>query len=335
MIKDNQWYDQTWNPITGVFVGNIPIVNYDKMCQRFTGDIRLNMSSNLCKYVYNDNAIKLEEPFPSTKEGHFLLTPFGKFPTYHKYRLNAITDKYITSRILLVCPMSDIFDFLMPDEWTNRVLQLCSENPQHIYVFNTRYLGTALIKAKEYDFPANWWFRNVFPTDVSEYKEYRVSHNSLQGLQGYISGYGYNPEEILKNVNLICHFNEITSDNINLLKSKTFDFGYGYKFATVSETPATQSMMQLFTDSLKDLNIDYYFFEDREEGKIHPFFNAEKSMTAKQKKLYYDRCVICYKEERKNKMHTIYHTVKRTDGYKKLGYVCEDCFDEFIKLFSK
>lgn len=330
MISDDKWYDQMWNPITGVPSGNIPITTLDSFCRNSSGDVRFNMSSPLCKIT--EEGVVLEEPFESKRKGHYLLSPCGSNLTFHKYRLKTMDEKYKVSHIILVCPMSDIFDYQVSSEWLKTVLDICYDNPRHIYIFTTRYLGPALIKAKEYNFPKNWWFRNVFPDDESDYKEYRVSHNSLQGLQSYIIANNCNPKEILDNVNLICHFNRITNDNVELLKSKFYDFNYGYKFATVSRIPNDEKK-KYFLKVLKNMNILFYFFEDKKEGVI-PKFEKPVTLSKKQSKKLIGKCAMCHTEKRKGDMYTIFYRRRRGESTKRMGYICEDCFNEFTKQFT-
>lgn len=132
------WYDEMWNPITGT-----PIISSDKIksrikshCCRFSGDVRYNLSHEDKYKLFSEGYYELDEPFKSySTDKNFIMAPFGTNPTLHKYRFKTPSERYLTGRILFVNPFADTF--LMPHEWLKQVFTICSENPNHTFVFTT------------------------------------------------------------------------------------------------------------------------------------------------------------------------------------------------------
>ena len=126
------WYDEMWNPMTGADRSEIrsEIRNH---CNRFSGDVRLNLSFADSYKEEEPGYYVLKSPVQSpNSDKHFLIAPFGVAPTFHEYRLETPKSKYITGRTLYVNPYAETFD--MPVSWIDRVMQVIYTQRQHNYV---------------------------------------------------------------------------------------------------------------------------------------------------------------------------------------------------------
>jgi len=126
------------------------------MTVRFSGDIRMNLSSN--KYKKEGDLFVLEEKFVA-QTGGVLPYPFGFAPTFHKYRLNTLENKKNGFNIF-VGAMADIFGDWVPDEWINEVFKVCEKYEQHNYLFLTKYPDRyiKLEEQKKLPWRDNFWF---------------------------------------------------------------------------------------------------------------------------------------------------------------------------------
>ena len=160
------WCDYTFNPITGCKHG-CEYCYAAKMVKRFSGDVRLNLADPRCIKA-GDGIYELDEKFDS------LVYPFGFAPTLHVYRLKEESGKLGKLKEpanIFVGAMADIFGQWVPDEWIQRVFDVCKEHPQHRYLFLTknpqRYIDLQskdLLPENE-----NFWYGTTVTTNDSLY----------------------------------------------------------------------------------------------------------------------------------------------------------------------
>lgn len=101
-----------------------------------SGDIRRTLAM---KNAYREinGCYDLEGPVRD-ENGRIIEYPFGFAPTLHRYR----RDDYRPvkeSRRVIVNATSEGFAPYIPDEWINFVFEICMEQPQHYYMFLTRF----------------------------------------------------------------------------------------------------------------------------------------------------------------------------------------------------
>ncbi len=153
------WCDFSWNPVTGCY-HTCEYCYARRMARRFSGDIRLNMSSGRIKRWSpdspegtNDNVLYvLPKPFTTP-------FPVGFAPMLHEYRLSMPAQMKKPANIF-VCSMADLFGEWVPDEWIERVFEACKAAPQHNYLFLTKNPSRYLCLAESGKLPKqeNFWY---------------------------------------------------------------------------------------------------------------------------------------------------------------------------------
>lgn len=131
-----EWCDFSWNPVTGCRHA-CSYCYARRQASRFSGDVRLNMTSPQCHGDKKKGLFVLEEPFQSGNSDRRIPMPFGFEPTLHTYRLEMPAQMRIPSNIF-VGSMADLFGEWVPEEWINQVLHTCGAAPWHRYLFLTK-----------------------------------------------------------------------------------------------------------------------------------------------------------------------------------------------------
>lgn len=320
MIKDICWYDEQWNPVTGS-TGLFPTSYGKSYCNRFKGDVRLNLSSKDVLKV-TDNLFVIEKPFPSGTPNHYIDCPAGDKPTFHKSRLSLITEKYKTGRNLLVCGMAELFDDNIPDVWIKTVLETCVANPQHNYIFLTTNINRLIHTSQIFSdlFTDNMWF-GLSPT-----------------------------ESMFANIHMV-------DNQINAWTSKSHLFlffehagKWSKQFLNYIDGNSIKKISWIIA-GMDKYNFDYELYEHLLEiSRCYGFpfyvdnasgFSKEKPKAFERhvysegrKKLRVAKCGQCKGEFEKKLMHTIGSYVKRGEGYKVVGWLCEECYEKFKKQFE-
>lgn len=306
-IKDGNWYDEMWNPMTGSN-STWPFRYSKEYCNRFKGDIRFNLSSDLIKRVDDEHFI-LKKPYPVSVKKHYIDCPAGTYPTFHEYRLNQIAEKYITGRNLLVCAMGELFAEDTPADWIYQILSIASKNPQHNYIFvssNESYFN--LLSAFDNFINDSMWF-GIKPKE---------NLNCIEIAKG-------NQFLFLENIN---KSSVIVLDSINNLNCVSWILAIPGKETTDYE------IYKLINFS-KEKQIPIYI--DGDWGEIShdlPENFKRHTVSPKRKNLTWAKCGGCKDEFEKKQMHTIGSYVKRGEGYKVIGYLCNECYKKFRKQFE-
>ena len=129
-----EWCDFTWNPVTGCRHG-CPYCYAAKQARRFSGDVRLNKSSEQLQRDENGLYI-LDKPFKN-QVGKVIPDPVGFEPIMHRYRLPMLAQKKKPAKIFVVS-MGDLFGSWVPDSWIEEVFRACDAAPWHTYMFLTK-----------------------------------------------------------------------------------------------------------------------------------------------------------------------------------------------------
>lgn len=152
------WCDFTWNPITGCPKG-CPYCYARRQANRFSGDVRLNLSGNqITTDPEHPGSYILEQPF-KTENNRTLLFPTGFATTFHRYRLPMPAQKKKPASIF-VCSMGDLFSPAIPTAWIAEVFGACHAAPWHKYLFLTKYPRRYSELKASGDLPTdnNFWF---------------------------------------------------------------------------------------------------------------------------------------------------------------------------------
>ena len=132
----------TWNPITGCLNG----CSYCYARRLANGRLRQ-------RYLANANVADITQWLRSANSSlwdRVTTDPF--YPRFWPERLGDIPLK--PSRGIFVCDMSDLFGIGIPEDWTERVLNIINGNPQHRFYLLTKQPQN-LIKFSP--FPDNCW----------------------------------------------------------------------------------------------------------------------------------------------------------------------------------
>lgn len=305
MINDKKWYDETWNPVTGV-IGGFQVEGAEMYCRRFCGDIRANLAKSKAKEI-TPNHFELTSPYESTRSNHYISCPFGTLPTFHKYRMYGEKTPYSwkKGRVINVCAFTDIYEEGMPVDWRYQVESVMSEVPQHQYIVTTRY-------------PAFIDLPNV----IMRYTIDQLS--DMDELLKLISGFG--DRKFILNIPVI------KKEALDLVLQKKYEFIFRKAmFATFNSKNKDSCLVSCLTKNLDSYSTPYI-----DEGNIQNTKNYIPTFEVSNvfNKLTSDTCAICKSRKLKSEMHTIGHYIKRGEGYKKIGYICDECFEEFIKTFE-
>lgn len=164
-----EWTDYTWNPVTGCR-HNCKYCYAAKMARRFCGDIRYNKL--VADYEEHDG-LYIVRDMVKVRNGRTLSFPFGFAPTLHENRLGKnCKPLMITQPInIFVCSVADLWGEWVPEEWIDRVLDVCiNRAAHHNYLFLTknpaRYIN---ILPKRYNTASvdNLWFGTSITSDTA------------------------------------------------------------------------------------------------------------------------------------------------------------------------
>lgn len=112
-----EWTTKTWNPVTGCLNGCPYCYARD-------------LANGRCKNTYLANNM-LATPFSEEKAGD----PF--YPRFWPERLKEKFGSVPTK--VFVCSMADLFGPWVPDVWISQVIDVVKRNPQHTFIFLTKY----------------------------------------------------------------------------------------------------------------------------------------------------------------------------------------------------
>lgn len=304
-----EWADYTWNPLTGC-LHKCQYCYAERLTKRFSGDIRLNMTvkePEQFKGVYI-----LNEPFKGSN-GQINNFPYGFLPTYHKYRLKWLEDLNMGANIF-VGSMADVFGEWVPEELILEIFEVCSEHPQHNYLFLTknpkRYLELAekgLLPEKQ-----NMWYGTSVPTPTTYYF-FSDKHNCFISAEPLLEE--FDTGTIDKNIKWVIVGAETGQRKGKVIPKKEW-------VEKIVDECDKKEIPVFMKDSLISIVGEENLRTDRPD--VIQNVRPGKDMQSRR----YDNCHYCGKQRLMTDMVCLMYKRKRRGPQKKLCYVCEDCFKE-------
>lgn len=211
-----EWCKYTWNPVTGCCQG-CPYCYAAKIAHRFTGK---DAECGNCRISQDCPGKTTEGKCPDFREyrqgekthvldskqygfypkKHYIAFPYGFEPTLHRYRLQE-PGQVKTPSTVFVCSMADLFGDFIPDEWIFEVFRVCTEHPQHRYMFLTKnpYRYRELLIAGKLPESKNMWYGTTVTKDKSDYFhswKYN-SFLSIEPIQGRLSTFYHHAKWVI------------------------------------------------------------------------------------------------------------------------------------------
>jgi protein gp37 len=187
-----EWCDRTWNPVTGCLHG-CPYCYAEKIAKRFgkPGDDTLHDLKSPELVTSTKEISAAMEPLEVYAEYRVCPYPYGFAPTFHRYKLER-PQKVKEPQNVFVCSMADLFGEWVPDEWIDKVFDVCNGAPQHRFLFLTknpkRYMELYNVLPRS----NNFFFGTTVTTKDTEYW-YSGRHNwflSIEPIMSKFTGRG-------------------------------------------------------------------------------------------------------------------------------------------------
>lgn len=319
------WCDHTWNPITGCH-HQCPYCYARTMTKRFSGDIKLNLAEDRHRVYENNSTLSvfiLDEPFPA-RNGRILPYPFGFAPTYHRYRLDAPSKKLVGCKIF-VGAMADVFGSWIPEEWILEIFEACRQAPQHQYIFLTKNPKRYVELASKGLLPreTNFWYGSTI-TKVNDPMFTAKEYNTFLSIEPLL--------EPMLNKELM--MGVVGTQQWIIIGAET-----GKRKDKVR--PDTSWFMPT-VEAAKELGVPVFYKESLSDivGAKNMIQEFPESMTVadfskKQETKLYTHCGMCKKNKKKSQMTAILGRAGRGESAIAIGYICDDCFEDFKKGFEK
>jgi len=314
------WYDEMWNPMTGADRSEIrsEIRNH---CNRFSGDVRLNLSFADSYEEEEPGYYVLNSPVQSpNSDKHFLIAPFGVAPTFHEYRLETPKSKYITGRTLYVNPYAETFD--MPVSWIDRVMQVIYTQRQHNYV---------LISGDFHEMKEYFESRPAFLLCENLWLGFRVTERTAS----FLPWLQIKEEKS----HFFIDIDEATNETVSMLETYVNAPGsmahqMEWILVGVKEDDASKNLLMRIAEIADRLSIPVFFdTEGADLPRVLPKAFMRHTLSDKKKAMLWANCARCKAEKAKSMMYRIGWTKGRGCGMTKLGFLCEECFAEYQKHF--
>ena len=312
------WYDDLWNPITGTPRTEIreKIINH---CRRFSGDVRMNYGLINMYDELKTGYYELNYPVMSQgSDKHFLIAPFGTAPTLHKYRLNTPESKFITGRNIFVNCFADTFD--MPFSWIDEVLFVIRKNTQHNYILisDNRRIEDYIESRSDDMLSDNIWIG------------YQVTERTAANLSRIEIKEGKS--------HFFLDIDEATAETVSMLELFVNTPNSTVKqiewiLVTVDKN-TSKKMLTRIAEIADRLSVPVFFdTEGADLPRVLPeAFNRHK-ISDKKKALLWAKCARCGVEQPKGMMYRIGWTKGRGCSSTTLGFICEECFEEYKNKF--
>lgn len=310
------WCDYTWNPITGCY-HDCTYCYARKLANRFAGDTRQNMADKRCKHI-GSGLYELDKPF-TARNGRTLATPFGFYPTLHKYRMNHLEQRP-TGANIFVGAMADVFGEWIPDEWIKDIFEACKNNPQHNYLFLTknpkRYCS--LSRQKLLPHGKNMWYGYSLTTKASHVLYKSKETHTFVSIEPILEDVG----DYIQGFPLIADWVIIGAETGNRKGKVTPKVEWIEKIVAYCDKYNIPVFMK---ESLRSIVGDENMRQEYPPQLLH------KEISKKNKKRLLAPCSRCGKEMKKSDMYTILAQKKRNESAVSIGYVCEDCWPSFLE----
>lgn len=310
------WCDYTWNPITGCY-HNCPYCYARKLANRFAGDVRKNMADDRCKHL-GDGLFELDEVF-TTRNDRTLATPFGFYPTLHKYRMNHLGQRP-TGANVFVGAMADVFGKWVPDEWIEEIFNACKNNPQHNYLFLTKnpYRYKELYEDGKLPKGENMWYGYSFTTTQADILVKDNKFHTFVSIEPILEDIG----DYIQDFPQIADWVIIGAETGNR-KGKVIP-----KLEWIDKIVAHCDKFNIpvfMKESLRSIVGDKNMRQEYPPQLLH------KEISEKNKKRWMTSCSKCGKEMRKSEMHSILAKKERKESAVLIGNICPDCWQSFLE----
>lgn len=315
-----EWSDYTWNPVTGC-LHNCEYCYARVFTKRFSGDVRLNYADE--QTIKDDKGrFILEKPFVA-QSGGILSFPFEFAPTLHKYRLQDPAN-WKSGQNIFVCSMADLFGEWVPDEWIVQILEIAKANPQHNYLFLTKNPNRYVSLAEKGVLPKgdNFWYGST-ATDPSMSVFFSNVYHTFVSIEPILEPFGEprEPSEFLENVDWV-----ILGAETGNRKNKV--------------TPQAEWINNI-TDKCYKHHIPVFMKDslisivgEENMRREYPKELHRHVLSEYNKQRWVTVCSSCGKEYAKKKMTAILTRRARGETAKALGYICDDCIDDFRRMFK-
>lgn len=319
-----EWCDYTWNPVTGCRHG-CRYCYARRMTARFAGDIRLN---KMAKSDYamvpaadgGESLYVLDSPMVN-ETGRALVYPFGFEPTFHRYRMG-YPEKLKMGASIFVGAMSDMFGEWVPEGWIDEIMEACTRNPIHNYLFLTKYpqrYGQHGVPKRD-----NMWYGTTVTTE----NEVGRAMCLPAGCRRFVS-----IEPILEDI----------SPDINYPMFRCIDWIIiGAETGHRKDKTAAQWEWVRKIALEADRNGIPVFMKDslisvvgeKNMRREFPESIMQKSISPKMKKKLFGICGKCDTNMKKSDMITLLARSRRGEQPKQFGFMCKDCFIKMCKEFN-
>lgn len=319
MERNTSWFDEMWNPITGTTVSD-PDQRIKNHCNRFSGDIRLNKSRT---DIYSDpkpGYYELKKPIQSyNSDKNYIICPFGTAPTLHIYRFDTPEKKYKSGRNLYVNAFADTF--LMPSTWLDDIFRIAQKNKQHNFIFITDYFVAM-----------NWYIRcHLSLIYTNMWFGFRITEWNDDSLNKI--------EFITEKGHYFIDIDEVTVKTVTMLEEYVHSEGsmaQSMEWMLVNVGKETdKNLLTRISDIAEELMIPI-FFDTKASDWPHSLPNEFKKHTISEKKksLTWAKCAKCEAEYPKSSMFRVGVTKGRNCSSTILGFMCDDCYEEFKEQFT-
>lgn len=312
-----EWCDHTWNPITGCR-HNCSYCYAQRLTKRFSGDVRLNI---MAKKDYRMQPARdgsgdlyvLDKPMLN-ETGEQLIYPFGFAPTLHLHRMGTL-DKLKMGNNIFVGAMSDVFGEWVPDDWIEKIMNVCLERPQHNYLFLTknpkRYISYGIPTGNQ-----NMWYGTTItgPVDIERAYSLAVDAKTFVSIEPLKAGFSKD------NLKLICELSDwiiIGAETGRNSKKVIPEFDWIKDIVLEADNSAIPVFM-------KDSLIPIVGEENMRREFPKQLLNS--TVSPKLKKKLYDICSGCKAHLKKSEMVALLARSKRGVQPKQFGFLCKGCF---------
>lgn len=310
------WCDYTWNPITGCY-HDCTYCYARKLANRFAGDTRQNMADKRCKHI-GSGLYELDEPF-TARNGRTLATPFGFYPTLHKYRMNHLEQRP-TGANIFVGAMADVFGEWVPDEWIKDIFEACKNSPQHNYLFLTKNPERYRVLVQQGLLPKgeNMWYGFSFTNTQADILVKCEEYHSFISIEPILEDVG----DYFQGFPPIADWVIIGAETGNR-KGKVI--------------PKVEWINKI-TEHCDKFNIPVFMKEslrsivgDENMRQEYPSQLLHKEISEKNKKRFLTHCSKCGKKMKKSDMYSVLAKKKRKESAILIGNVCTDCWPSFLE----
>lgn len=320
MSKSNiEWCDYSWNPIVGCR-HDCPYCYAKVFAKRFAGDVRQNINDDRC--IKHENGLyEVTEPFINRK-GRALAFPFGFNPTLMSYRLND-PKTWLTGRNIFVGSTADVFGEWVPDEWIESIFNACKEGPQHNYLFLTKnpYRYRTLAQQDLLPKGENMWYGYSFTTTQADILVKDNKFHTFVSIEPILEDIGDYIQDFPQIADWVIIGAETGQHKDKVIPKKEW-------IDNIISHCNKWNIPVFMKDSLIPI------VGEENMRREFPEQLVRDTISEKRKETQVTHCGKCKKKNRKKNMTAILGKRHRKDTATVIGYVCDDCIEDFKKGFN-